>query len=154
MLKKFNRGIYTPLLIGIILVLVISVRGFILWQYQELKTLDEKKEKAKLVSFEIIPSCERGDLWIIYPKGAKAIAKGENLSKVEFWISPTGTGMEDYLFEKNELIRKGNQWEMLLPDMMFAADFYATGYDSEGKEVGKISLGTVSGSIGYPEDCE
>jgi len=142
----------------ILIIVVLLAGGFFAWQYfgaskEESKAPEEIKE-AKLISFEITPSCKGEAGWILYPTGAKAVAKGENLMKVEFWVAPTGTGMENALYTQSEIIQKDNSWEAMLPDMMFVTDLYAVGYDSAGKQIGKISLGNVYGFEGYPENCK
>jgi hypothetical protein len=113
---------------------------------------------AKLISFEISPSCMGDAGWILYPKGAKAIAKGENLSKVEFWITPTGTQMADSLYNESQVVKNDNQWEAVLPEILYVVDLYAIGYDSNGNKVGKISIGSnIYGSDNtskYPDNCK
>ena len=144
--------------IWVIVVIILIIGGFLLykfWPTSEEGT-EEKMEEAKLLSFEIIPSCMGESGWIIYPKGAKAVAKGENLSRVEFWRIPTGTGMEDMPYTEKETIKKDNQWEVSLPDILYMSNFYAIGFDSKGNEVGRIYLGPVYGHdeyAKYPEDC-
>ena len=64
--------------------------------------------------------------------------------------------MEDVLYTEGEIIKANNQWEASLPDMLYIADFYAVGYDSDENQIGKISLGNIYGHdqyAKYPENC-
>ena len=147
--------------IGIVIVLAI-IAGFGMvysqdWLFPNTDENAQMNKEGKLSSFEIVPSCLGQAGWIIYPSGAKAVATGENLSRVEFWVIPTGTDMQDTLYSWGEVVRQGDQWEAVLPDILFVTDFYAVGYDTEGNQVGKIALGdNVYGSdqsAMYPADC-
>jgi hypothetical protein len=172
-----NKKISTPIALGIVLILAILVGWFTYLQYSKMQKewrhplseikISEKKiptnsqienKIAKLISFVIFPSCIGDVGWIIYPKGAKAIAMGENLSRVEFWISPTGTGMKDSLYNASEIVKIGNQWEAVLPNLLYVVDLYAVGYDSNGNKVGKIFIGSnIYGSDNtskYPDNCK
>ena len=144
-------------IIIVVLLTVLSAGGILSWQYFGAPKKEKIKE-AKLISFEIIPSCAGEAGWIIYPKNAKAAAVGQNLSKVEFWKSPTGTGIEDMIYTDSKITKRSNQWEAVLPDILYITDFYAVGYDDRGMQVDKISLGdNVYGSDQYgryPEDCK
>ncbi|TSC95054.1 MAG: Uncharacterized protein CEN87_66 [Parcubacteria group bacterium Licking1014_1] len=120
--------------------------------------------EAKLTSFEIIPSCNGNAGGIIYPIGAKAVAKGKNLTKIEFWIAPPGTGIGDVLYNQSLITKNSDQWEAILPSDMWVIDLYVVGYDSDNNKVGKIAIGksiygpTSSGgspnATQYPKDCK
>lgn len=156
-----------PIILGLVIIAVSAVvlmGGVFAYQYWWAPRGENQSTEAKLTSFGISPSCEYDNRTILYPAGAKAIAKGENLDKVEFWGIPAGTGLEDFLYEESPIIKNGDQWEAVLPSDMGAIDFYAVGYDSNGNKVGKIAIGkNISGpdssggspnAAKYPKDCK
>jgi len=160
-MQNQQKGISS--LVGIIIIVAAAILvggGILAYQYG---WQGKTGSVAQLTSFEISPSCEAGG-GIIFPDGAKAIAKGENLSKVEFWVSPPGTGLGDQPFRAGTVTKNGNQWEAVLPSDYWVLNMYAVGYDSNGNKVGKIALGkSIFGpdSSGgspkapqYPDACE
>ena len=148
--------------IGILIILIILIGGgYLGWQYwqtpsetipSEETTLSETPEtRAQIQSLEITPS-QQSEEGIVYQEGAKAVATGKELSKVEFrqrgggqiYTSPEGgligTGI------KTEVKDGEEKWESLqLPTERLLSEFCAIGFDSEGNKVGEVCLFNVYG---------
>ena len=167
-----NKTISKSTAIITIILAVLVIGGVLTYQYywptSEKKTetpIEEviENKKVRLVSFEIIPSCEISDRNITYPVGAKMVAKGENLADVRFFISPAGSNLKS---KESLATKNGDQWEAVLTDSgIFFPDIVAIGYDFEDNEVDRIKLGKIVSGPGasgggpgsypqYPQDCK
>lgn len=118
-------------------------------------------QEAKLITLEITPSQETEE-GIVYQEGAKAIATGKNLAKVEFrqrgggqiYTSPegglVGTG------KKTETKEGKERWELLLPSDRLIPEFCAIGFGVNGEKIGEICLPNVFGqqTIAEKEETE
>jgi hypothetical protein len=100
---------------------------------------------GNLISLEVSPSTYDG--WTLFKKGAKAIVKSHNLTNLEiFWV-PTGTGViSSVAAGKMKKVRSSPQedtWELQLSDEIMSTSFWAQGTDKEHATVRSIDLGNV-----------
>ncbi|MBX4210434.1 hypothetical protein KW783_00480 [Candidatus Parcubacteria bacterium] len=89
------------------------------------------------------------------------VAKGANLSKVEVWAIPTGTGVteKDYkmlgVADQTSQSASANgetEWHYAIPkDPILATEIFAKAFDKAGKEVRKISLPYIGSTLLYSE---
>lgn len=152
---NFNKGIST--LIGILIIVVgavVVVGGVYTYQYY----LTPKEVKIPVVStvpvllsFNIVPS-EKSEQGITYQKGAEAVLKANNLSKVEFIQRGGGTGI--YTSTEGGLVgvgiktEAGNEelWKLTLPSDRRFVEICALGYDSNNNKVGETCLNNAVGT--------
>ena len=93
------------------------------------------------------PSHQRSVIRSIGIKRPNIVVRGANLSKVEVWEIPTGTGItpDEYtlLGTANRLNSAGQNevWVFPIPSRpLSATDIFVKGFDAEGKSVGTKSL--------------
>ena len=99
---------------------------------------------GEIISFAITPYTYEGG-WINCPKGAKAMLKARNLTKVGIGWTPTGTGVTDSVgitMMKVSTSPDGDMWEAPLSQIM-STSFAAGGLDKHGKSVSSMDLGNV-----------
>jgi len=100
--------------------------------------------RGEILSFEIRPFTYDGG-WITCGKGAKAILKAHNLTKVGIGWTPTGTGVTESVgldMLKISTSPEGDTWEVALSDIM-STRFAAGGVDNSGKTVRSMDLSNV-----------
>jgi len=167
MFKYLNRGISTPIAIGIIAVLVVVVGGGILaYQYyyipkQEGKTPVVELPKTETQKIVKAPTIEESDIdyliippagqkvvayegagAVVYNEGTKIAIKGNSLGKVEFWAVPTGTGVSNYLLGNGTKVtdKYGTRWELARTDLGLVSSIYAKKFDIVGKQIGVVDF--------------
>jgi len=146
-------------LIPLIILTTLLVGGVFVWQYfgvtaektEVSEELTEEAQEAKLISLEIIPS-QKTEKGIVYPEGAKAIAIGKNLARVEF--RQRGGGTEIYTSPEGGLVGIGKKievkegkekYETLLPSKRLMREFCVLGFDQKERKIGEICLFNVRG---------
>ena len=111
----------------------------------------DTETKPQIQTLEIIPS-EKSDEGLItyYREGAKAVATGINLSKVEF--RQRGGGTQIYTSPEGGLIgvstmadvKNGEEkWEVPLPSERLMLTLCAVGFDAEESKVGEVCLHNI-----------
>ena len=156
---KFQHGI-AP----IIIVLILTAAGAVLWLYQNsgMGGWSKIAGGGRILSFAVEPSRKEGG-WTLYTYGAKAIFKGEKLLSVELRYSPTGAGAgngqpDGYKLgnmARLERCAAGQECSPDMPDMWFynmpknltATNFWAVAKDAQGNTLKSNDLGNV----GYEE---
>jgi hypothetical protein len=72
------------------------------------------------------------------------IVNGANLSKVEIWCWPTGTGITEptLIGTATRATNRGKheRWVLRIPQDLLATEIFATAFDETGKVIGKKSL--------------
>jgi len=75
------------------------------------------------------------------------VVKGSNLSKVEIWAVPTGTGITEADYSLIGTAQRTNEagdsevWTLPIPvQQILATNIFARGFDGSGNQVGQISL--------------
>ncbi|MCH7605350.1 hypothetical protein IID24_05175 [Patescibacteria group bacterium] len=111
----------------------------------------DTETKPKIQTLEIIPSQQSDEgLIIYYQEGAKAVATGMNLSKVEF--RQRGGGTQIYTSPEGGLIgvstmadvKNGEEkWEVPLPSERLMLTLCAVGFDAVGNKVGEVCLHNI-----------
>jgi len=145
----------------IVLVLAAVVGGGALWCITKKEspfTQLSEMIKPEIQTLEIIPSQESED-GIVYQEGAKAIATGKNLAKVEFrqrgggqiYTSPEG-GLIG-IGTKTATQDNEEKWESPpLPTEKLLREFCAIGFDIKGNKVGEVCLFNVYGQVDETAD--
>lgn len=131
------------LIIFIIVALIIIILGGV-FAYQ--KTF--KIKNSELLGLYILPS-DKIENAIRYSEGAKAVLKGRNLSKVEFY--QTGGGTDIYNSKEGGLLGQGVKtvnangelWKINLPKEKRFAEICALGFDAKNNKVGRLCLQNV-----------
>ncbi len=102
------------------------------------------------------PSHQRSIIRSIGVKRPNIVVRGANLSRVEVWEIPTGTGItpDEYTFlgTANRLNAAGQNevWVFPIPSgPLSTTDIFAKGFDAEGKSVGTKSLAYLGATQVY-----
>lgn len=139
----------------LIIFLILASGGYLVWQNwqtsSKITPSETMEEKAQIKSLEIIPS-QQLEEGIVYQEGARAVATGEKLSKVEFYqrgggqiyTSPEGgligTGVKTGIENSEE------KWEIVsLPTKRLMREFCAIGFGLDGQKTGEVCLSNVYG---------
>jgi hypothetical protein len=96
-------------------------------------------------------------------KRPNVVIRGSNLSKVEIWALPTGTGLGDQHLVFGSAVRTGRagaaeKWVFRLPpcdsaNLTLASAIVAVGFDRTGTEVGSKQLPNTSAMQLYDTLC-
>ncbi len=121
--------------VGAVLIIILAVVLGV-WAY---KSAGPKADAAVLSIFK----AERPNL----------VVEGSNLSKVEIWAVPTGTGITEDQYQKlgdatltNTGSTSTQRWIFQIPrEPVLATDIIARGFDMNGKVIGDLSL-SIGGS--------
>jgi hypothetical protein len=71
------------------------------------------------------------------------VIHGTNLSSVEIWISPTGTGLQPSRIGFAHLTTRAGRhetWKLAIPQDLLATEIFAIAYDKAHVELGRHSL--------------
>jgi len=93
------------------------------------------------------PSHQRAIIRSIRVKRPSIVVRGANLSRVEVWAVPTGTGItpDEYALlgtaNRRNAAGQNEVWVFPIPSgPLSATDIFAKGFNAEGKRVGTKSL--------------
>ena len=78
------------------------------------------------------------------------VVSGRNLSSVEIWFEPTGTGLEPGrlgMARRTSRAGKRETWVMEIPPGLMAVKIFAIAYDKAHREVGRQSLPQIGVSL-------
>ncbi|HVS79813.1 MAG TPA: hypothetical protein VHF05_02450 [Candidatus Paceibacterota bacterium] len=82
------------------------------------------------------------------------VIEGSNLAKVEIWAVPSGTGVTEDEYQKigdaTQSADNPQKWMLPIPsEPILATDIIARAYDTNGHELGKMSLGIIGATELY-----
>ncbi len=150
--------------IVVLTVLVVLIGGgYLVWQkfqlpLEKLLSGETQPETSEVMNLEIVPS-QRSEVAgglcaISYQEGAKAIVKGKNLIKVEFYERGGGTGI--YNSPEGALVGTGvknseGDWEFALPigSGTWFRSFCAVGFGADGDKSGEACLNCYLNFLGW-----
>jgi hypothetical protein len=153
-----NKGISTPLAIGIILILAIIGGGIVYLQSLNIPKGGSEIEPAEEAASEEINDKEKAESGIleISIKKPNLIIKSQDLSKVEVYAIPTGTDIDAEELRpvgeaKEESAEAGQQvWSFSISEIpKLITHIFAKGFDSNGKEVGQVYLPVIGATPLY-----
>jgi hypothetical protein len=151
---KTNQKGFANVLIVIVALVVLGVVGYFIAVKNSGPSTNSQQQNngeiGTILSFSIEPSTNKQS-WIMYRDGAKAILKGKNIKSAEVRFYPTGTGItESSSAGKMQKISgsvDGDTWEVKLPTLILATNFWAEAEGLDGQKIKSTDLGNV----GYEE---
>ncbi|MSU54855.1 MAG: hypothetical protein EXS48_03440 [Candidatus Staskawiczbacteria bacterium] len=151
-----NQKILLVASLGILAVILIIV-GYLTYSIYNKAPQNNVSQKSELLSFNIVPS-EKSELGIVYDIGAKAVAEGTNLTRVDFY--QRGGGTDIYTDPEGGLLGTGtkvnNTYELLLPEERWLKTICVLGFNSQNQKIGEICLDNVipkSMALNYDPKC-
>lgn len=155
---KTNQKGFANILMVIVVLVVLGVVGYFIavknsrpsTNPQQQSNGEESNQRGTILSFSVEPSTKVQG-WVMYRDGAKAILKGKNIKSAEVRFYPTGTGITESSsagkMQKISESAEGDIWEVKLPTLILATNFWVEAEGLDGKKIKSTDLGNV----GYEE---
>ena len=121
-------------------VIILSVTGLILIAQSIFSTPLLSEDAGASKSAQPRGTMRLRDFRVVRPR---FIVRGMNLSKVEIWCAPMGTGLELGLMGTATRLAGGKPtetWVLSIPPRFSCVEIFALAFDKNGKEVGRQSL--------------